>query len=37
MFFARTEGDTLEAGKLYDRALALDPDYEQPIINKAVC
>lgn len=30
-----TEGDTLEARRLYDRALALDPDYEQAIINKA--
>jgi hypothetical protein len=30
-----TEGDTLQSGKLYDQALALDPDYEQAIINKA--
>ncbi len=30
-----TEGDTLKARRLYDQALALDPDYEQAIINKA--
>lgn len=28
-------GDTTSARRLYDRALALDPDYRQAIINKA--
>lgn len=27
--------DTASAGRLYDQALALDPDYEQAVINKA--
>ncbi len=30
-----TEQDTASARKLYDRALALDPDYDQAVLNKS--
>ncbi|MEY4927932.1 MAG: hypothetical protein RI894_2368, partial [Bacteroidota bacterium] len=30
-----TKGDTKQAMFYYNRALALDPDYEQAIVNKA--